>query len=150
MDLDWIWTWAWQYLFQERNFYTLTNSKYSKIEEAISAWLESINDEKFAEPILKKVLESITNQKPGILLLSKKNQETYHRQIKEHLEFKMKNGQIFNRKEMKEVLVRFLLKLSNPNSEFDILIFRKVKKYKQYLKQNIVNTRKHLLLFTLK
>ena len=132
MDLDWIWTWAWQYLFQERNFYTLTNSKYSKIEEAISAWLDSINYDEFSEPILEKVLDSITDQQPGISLLSENNQENFLKQIKAYLKGKMKNGKSFNRKEIKELLVRFLLKLTNPNSEFDILIFLKVKRLFQY------------------
>ena len=73
-------------------------------------------------------MESITDLKPGISLLSEKNQRNYLKQIKGYLEGKMKNGKIFNRKEMKELLVRFLLKLTNPNSEFDILVFLKVKR----------------------
>ena len=73
-------------------------------------------------------MESITDLKPGISLLSEKNQGNYLEQIKGYFEGKMKNGKIFNRKEMKELLVRFLLKFTNPNSEFDILIFIKVLK----------------------
>ena len=76
---------------------------------------------------MDEVLESITEQQPGISLLSDNNQEKYHKQIKGYLKGKMKNGKSFNRKEMKELLVRFLLKFTNPNSEFDILIFLKVK-----------------------
>ena len=113
-------------MFQEQTFYNMTNSKYSKIEDQISAWLEKNKDEEFAEPTLGKVLESITDEEPGISLLSEKNRKNYHKEIKGYLTGKMKNGKSFNRKEMKDLLVRFLLKFTNPNSEFDILIFIKV------------------------
>ena len=76
---------------------------------------------------MNEVLKSIADLKPGISLLSEKNQRNYLKQIKGYLEGKMKNGKIFKRKEVKELLVRFLLKSTNPNSEFDILIFLKVK-----------------------
>ena len=113
-------------MFQEQTFYNMTNSKYSKIEDQISAWLEKNKDEEFAEPTLGKVLESITDEEPGISLLSEKNRKNYHKEIKGYLTGKMKNGKTFNRKEMKDLLVRFLLKFTNPNSELDILIFLKV------------------------
>ena len=82
--------------------------------------------EEFAEKNLKEVLESITHQEPGISLLSEKNQHKYRKEIQGYLKGKMKKGKTYNRKQMKELLVRFLLKFSNPNSEFDILIFHKV------------------------
>ena len=115
-------------MFQERTFHNITNSKYSKIEEQISAWLERNKDEKFEEKTMGKVFESIKDEEPGISLLSEKNQKNYHKEIKGYLTGKMKNGKTFNRKEMKDLLVRFLLKFTNPNSEFDILIFIKVLK----------------------
>ena len=120
--------WCECFLFQEQAFHSLTNSKYSIIEEQISEWLDSNNHEEFAEPILKEVLESITDQKPGISLLSDNNQNNYHKDIQEYLKGKMKKGKTFNRKQMKELLMRFLLKSTSPNAEFDILLFLKVSK----------------------
>ena len=96
------------------------------MEEQISAWLDSTNDEEFAEPTLGKVFESITDKEPGKSLLSEKNQKNYHKEIQGYLKGKMKNGKNYSRKQMKELLMRFLLKFTNPNSEFDILIFLKV------------------------
>ena len=43
----------------------------------------------------------------------------------------MKNGKIYKRKELKILCVRFLLEKTNPNSEFDILFFLKVKAVSQ-------------------
>ena len=114
------------FLFQERTFYVLTNSKYSKIEDQLSAWLDSTVDEEFAEPTLEKVFESITDKEPGKSLLSEKNQKNYHKEIQGYLKGKMKYGKTYNRKQMKVLLMRFILKFTNPNSEFDILIFHKV------------------------
>ena len=71
-------------------------------------------------------MESIIHQEPGLSLLSEKNQKNYRKEIQGYLKGKMKNGKTYNRKQMKELLVRFLLKFTNPNSEFDILIFLKV------------------------
>ena len=45
------------------------------MEEQISAWLHSTNDEEFAEPTLGKVFESIKDKEPGKSLLSEKNQK---------------------------------------------------------------------------
>ena len=71
-------------------------------------------------------MESITHQEPGLSLLSEKNQKNYHKEIQGYLKGKMKNGKTYNRKQMKVLLVKFFLKLTNPNSEFDILLFLKV------------------------
>ena len=43
----------------------------------------------------------------------------------------MGNGKIYNRHELKILYVRFLLEKTNPNSEFDILFFLKVKAVSQ-------------------
>ena len=122
-------------LFQERNFYILTNSNFSKIEEQISAWLDKMRGEEFAEKNLKDVLKSITHPESGISLISGINQEAHQKAISEYLESKMKNGKIYDRAEMKDLIVRFLLKLTNPNSEFDILTFHKVinNNHQQYI-----------------
>ena len=124
-------------LFQERNFYILTNSNFSKIEEQISVWLDKMRGEEFAEKNLTEVLESIAHHKPGISLISEKNQKVYHKAISTYLESKMKKGKIYDRAEMKDLIVRFLLKLTNPNSEFDILTFHKVinSNHQQYICQ---------------
>ena len=83
--------------------------------------------EEFAEKNLKEVLESIAHHEPGISLISEKNQKVYHKEIKRYLMSKMKNGKSYNKDEMKDLILRFLLKSTNPNSEFDILTFHKVK-----------------------
>ena len=82
--------------------------------------------EEFAENTLNEVLESITHHEPGFSFISEMNQKDYHKEINGYLKSKMKNGKIYDRDEMKDLIVRFFLKLTNPNSEFDILTFHKV------------------------
>ena len=99
------------------------------------------------------VFESIKIQEPGKKFLSETNKEVFHEKIQHYLMGKMKNGKSFKRQEFKILCVRFLLEKTNPNSEFDILFFLKVKLYGYITKSlciHIFDSRKHLLLSTLK
>ena len=87
--------------------------------------------EEFSEQNLDVLFRSIKIQEPGKKLLSEKNQKVYHEKIQDYLRGKMRNGKIYNKQELKILCVRFLLEKTNPNSEFDILFFLKVKAVSQ-------------------
>ena len=104
---------------------------FLQIAHQVESWLNSINEiVEFSKQNLDVVCETIKMQEPGKKLLSEKNQKVYHEKIQDYLRGKMKNGKIYNRQELKILCVRFLLEKTNPNSEFDILFFLKVKPIK--------------------
>ena len=86
--------------------------------------------EEFSEENLDVLFGTIKIQEPGKKLLSETNKEVYHDKIQHYLRGKMKNGKIYKRRELEILCVRFLLEKTNPNSEFDILFFLKVKPIK--------------------
>ena len=101
---------------------------FSQIADQVDSWLDSINEiVEFSKQNLDVVCETIKMQEPGKKLLSEKKQKVYHEKIQDYLRGKMRNGKIYNRHELKILCVRFLLEKTNPNSDFDILFFLKVK-----------------------
>ena len=63
-----------------------------------------------------------------ITLLPTKNlRKKFHETIENHLKAKFKE-KILSKEEMYYLIVRKLLELTNPNSEYDILFFQKVNK----------------------
>ena len=105
---------------------------FLQIAHEVESWLDSINEiVEFSKQNLDVVCETIKMQEPGKKLLSEKNQKVYHEKIQDYLRGKMGNGKIYNRHELKILYVRFLLEKTNPNSEFDILFFLKVKAVSQ-------------------
>ena len=65
--------------------------------------------------------------KLAALLPTEKLQEKFHETIENHLKAKFKE-KILSKEEMYSLIVRKLLELTNPNSEYDILFFLKVDK----------------------
>ena len=61
------------------------------------------------------------------LLPTEKLQKKFHETIENHLKVKLKE-KILSKEDMYHLIVRKLLELTNPNSEYDILFFQKVDK----------------------
>ena len=55
-------------------------------------------------------------------------QNTFHEKIESYLKGTLKEKTL-SRDEWEELLVRKILELTNPNSEYDILLFLKVRKF---------------------
>ena len=67
-----------------------------------------------------------SEKKLSALMPTEKLQKTYHEQIKAYMKGALKEKTL-RRDEWKQLLVRKILELTNPNSEYDILLFKKVK-----------------------
>ena len=72
-----------------------------------------------------KGLES--ENKLGAFMPTEKLQKTFHEQIEAYMKGALKEKTL-SRDEWIQLLVRKILELTNPNSEYDILLFQKVKK----------------------
>ena len=68
-----------------------------------------------------------SENKLGAFMPTEKLQKTFHEQIKAYMKGALKEKTL-SRDEWKQLLVRKILELTNPNSEYDILLFQKVRK----------------------
>ena len=59
--------------------------------------------------------------------LARDHPKTYHEQIEDYIKGTRKEKTL-SRDEWEQLLVRKILELTNPNSEYDILLFQKVRK----------------------
>ena len=97
----------------------------------MQCWLEPLDEALFEERSRQKVLDAMKGLEPEIkliaLLPTEKLQKKFHESIENHLKAKFKE-KILSKEEMYYLIVRKLLELTNPNSEYDILFFQKVDK----------------------
>ena len=113
----------------------------------VKLWLEPLDDTMFLERSRQNILNAMKGQEPEknlITLLpvgfSEKLRDKFpHENIEEKVREKFQKAiepfvkgtlkeKTLSREEMEQLLVRKLLELTNPNSEYDILFFRKVTK----------------------
>ena len=85
----------------------------------------------FLERIRQKILDSIKGQESEknliALMPTDKLQNTFHEKIEAYMKGTQKEKTL-SRNEMENLLIRKTLELTNPNSEYDILLFQKVRK----------------------
>ena len=85
----------------------------------------------FLEGDRQKILDAMKGQEPEkkliTLLPTEKLKEHFHKNIESYVKG-IQTEKTLSRVEMEQLLVRKLLEMTNPNSEYDILLFQKVSK----------------------
>ena len=116
---------------KESQFYTATNRHFEEILKQVKLWLEPLDDRLFWQKDRQKILDAMKGQESEkkliTLLPTEKLRKKFHENIETYVEATMKEKTL-NREEMEQLLVRKLLEMTNPNSEYDILLFQKVRK----------------------
>ena len=124
------------FLKEESQFYKATNRHFEEILKQVKLWLEPLGDAMFLERNRQKILDAMKEQEPEVklrtLLPTEKLRENFHENIELYVNGTLKEKTL-SRKEMEHLLVRKLLEMTNPNSEYDILLFRKVKNVEEIL-----------------
>ena len=133
---------------KESQFYTATNRHLEEILKQVKLWLEPLDDRLFWQKDRQKILDAMKGQEPEKKLITllpagfseklmnkfpddKKIEERIREKFQKEIERCIKGTQqekTFRKEEMELLLVRKLLELTNPNSEYDILLFQKVQK----------------------
>ena len=112
----------------------------------VKLWLEPLDERLFFEGNRQKILDAMKGQEPEKKLVTllpegfseklrekfpddenieERVRDKFQEQIEEKLKGTLK-GKTLSKREMEQLLVRKLLEMTNPNSEYDILLFRKV------------------------
>ena len=85
----------------------------------------------FLERSRQKILDALKGQESEkkliTLMPTDKLQNTFHEKIEAYMKGTLKEKTL-SRNEMENLLIRKILELTNPNSEYDILLFQKVRK----------------------
>ena len=97
----------------------------------VKLWLEPLDEEMFLERDRQKILDAMKGQESEKRLITflptEKLKKKFHENIESYMKATMKEKTL-SREEMEQLLVRKLLEMTHPNSEYDILLFRKVAK----------------------
>jgi len=113
---------------KESQFYKATNRHFEEIMAQVKFWLEPLDEILFMERDPQKVLDAMKGLGPAMklitLLPTEKLQKKFHETIENYLKAKFKEKRL-SKDEMEYLIVRKLLELTNPNSEYDILFFQK-------------------------
>ena len=116
-------------LLKESQFYKATNRHFEEILKQVKLWLEPLDERLFLEGDRQKILDAMKGQEPEkkliTLLPTEKLKEHFHKNIESYVKG-IQTEKTLSRVEMEQLLVRKLLEMTNPNSEYDILLFRKV------------------------
>ena len=119
---------------KESQFYKATNRHYEEIRRLVKLWLEPLDERMFFERSRQKILDAMKGQeseyKLSDFMPTEKLQKTFHEQIEVYMKGTRKEKTL-SRDEWKQLLVRKILELTNPNSEYDILLFQKVRKLRK-------------------
>ena len=122
--------------FKESKFYKATNRHFDKILKQVKLWLDPLDDAMFLERSRQKILDAMEGQEPEkklITILPTENlKKQFHKNIESYVIATLKEKTL-SRREMEQLLVRKLLEMTNPNSEYDILLFQKVGKVAKLL-----------------
>ena len=133
---------------KESQFYKATNRHFEEILTQVKLWLEPLDERLFLEGSRQKILDAMKGQESEKKLISllpegfseklrekfpddenieERVRDKFQKQIEEKLKGTLKEKTL-SRREMEQLLVRKLLEMTNPNSEYDILLFHKVAK----------------------
>ena len=117
--------------FKESKFYKATNRHLEEILKQVKLWLDPLDETMFLERSRQKILDAMKGQeseKKLITLLPTENlKKQFHKNIESYVKATLKEKTL-SREEIEQLLVRKFLELTNPNSEYDILLFQKVAK----------------------
>lgn len=112
--------------------------------EQVKLWLEPLDERLFLEGKRQKILDEMKGKEPEKKLiplinsnatekLRKKDPKNYQENLRKRFQEIIKAEMLttlkektLSKEEIEQLLVRKLVKLIKPNSEFDILLFRKV------------------------
>ena len=115
--------------FKESKFYKATNRHFEEILKHVKLWFEPLDKKLFDEGNRQEILNMMKEQESEknliALLPTEKLKENFHENIGSHVKGTQKEKTL-SRVEMEQLLVRKLLEMTNPNSEYDILLFQKV------------------------
>ena len=96
----------------------------------VKLWIEPLDETLFMERDRQKILNAMKGLEPEMklsaLLPTEKLQKKFPETIENYLKTKCKE-KVLTKDEIEYLIVRKLLELTNPNSEYDILLFQKVK-----------------------
>lgn len=112
---------------RELNFFKLTNRHFVELDSQITNMMESVLQDLFSENSKTDLLKKIEEDKPGFDQLTESNKKNYMKNIESFLEKKFKDGAQFTKSKLKDALLEQFLNLTYPNSEYDLLLFLKVK-----------------------
>ena len=121
---------------KESQFYKATNRHFEEILKQVKLWLEPLDDAMFLERSRQKILDAMKGQESEMKLITllppgfiEKLRDKFpdDENIESYMKATLKEKTL-SREEMVQLLVRKLLELTNPNSEYDILLFQKVGK----------------------
>ena len=117
---------------KDSQFYKATNRHYEEIRRLDKLWLEPLDERMFFEKSRQKILDAMKGQesenKLSAFMPTEKLQNTFHEKIESYMKGILKEKTL-SRDEIEQLLVRKILELTNPNSEYDILLFLKVRKF---------------------
>ena len=117
--------------YKASQFYQATNRHFDEIWKQVKLWLEPLDQRLFSEGNRQKILNAMKGQEPEkkllTLLPTEKLRKKFDENIESCLTATMKEKTL-SREEVEHVLVRKLLEMTNPNSEYDLLLFQKVGK----------------------
>ena len=118
---------------QESKFYKIANRHFEEIKKHVDLWLDNVEESLLFKNNRQKIWDAMRGKESErrlINLLPKENSKKNFQDImKNYLKGKFKEKTL-SRIEMKHLLVRKMLELTNPNSEYDVLLFQKVKEEK--------------------
>ena len=89
--------------------------------------METVIKESFFEEDIPQILGKIEKDKPGNELLTDKQKKNYKKNIEEFLKKKFKDGAHYTKCKLMNIILEHFLNLTFPNSEYDLLLFLKVK-----------------------
>ena len=118
---------------QESNFYKVANRHFEEIKKCVDSWLDSVEESMLVENNRQKVWDAMKGKEPEerlkTLLPTENLKNKFQETVKNYLKGTFKEKTL-TRDEMSQLLVRKMLELTNPNSEYDVLLFQKVKEKK--------------------
>ena len=96
--------------------------------------MDTVEGSLFSENKRQKLWDAMKGKEPEgrlkDLLPTEKLKKNFQETMKNYLKGKFKEKKSLSRDEMSQLLVRKMLELTNPNSEYDVLLFQKVKEEK--------------------
>ena len=117
------------FFLKESQFYKANNRNFEEIRKLVKLWLDPLDEGMFFERSRQKILDAMKGQesenKLSALMPTEKLQKTFHEKIEAYMKGTLKEKTL-NRDEWEQLLVRKILELTNPNSEYDILLFQMV------------------------
>ena len=112
---------------REFQFFKLTNRHFVELKNKINKMMETVIKESFFEEDIPQILGKIEKDKPGNELLTDKQKKNYKKNIEEFLKKKFKDGAHYTKCKLMDIILEHFLNLTFPNSEYDLLLFLKVK-----------------------